>query len=236
MTEQHPNFHQSLIHGCQEVSPFLVGSIQAPTNDMLSFGKANHDFFQTLYLSIKQEKPEAGHSYWLTRTWDSVVWQPIYVAFVSVYGFRTIPDLLQFGQSQRNALVSGFCFADETHHHGEIPDLITQIGQQLTALLESYRTTMDELFRCRPGFTRQLLIDLIIRTATRLAQFAPEFTLQDVQQQAFMWLAALGLPTERVSLITQTDSGFFYIRKSCCLVYKTEAGKLCDDCPRAHQD
>lgn len=236
MNDDHPEFHDQLFQACLQVSPYLVGSIGKPNDANLQGGQDNAAFFSELYQNIAESSPEAGHSYWLSRTWDVSVWQPVYIAFISVYGFHTAPNFTQFSQQRNGDYVAGFHFFNHEHQHASIPDLITIVGKQLAHLLEDYRHQIDRLYRCRPGFVRHLLVDLIISCCIRASKIIPNFTQQQIKQHAQLWLTALDLPTERIDAIYQQEHDIYYPRKSCCLVYKTKSGQLCADCPRHYKN
>ncbi|CCN32996.1 conserved hypothetical protein [Vibrio nigripulchritudo SO65] len=230
-------FHQQLFSACEQISPYLAGHINQPDERMLRYNHCNEAFFAQLYSSLKTAHPEAGNGYWLTRCWDLATWQPLYIAFISVYGFRTLPDFHEFGQSQMGTFVAGFCFASSSHRHGEITELVPHAAEQLSQLFESYRVQLDEQYRCRPGFVKHLLADAIINCCLKLKAFDPSLSLDDVRNNAAMWLSAFQLPLDQIANIresnNQEDNGMIsYVRKSCCLVYKTTQGTLCEDCPR----
>ncbi len=63
--------------------------------------------FKSCIVSFLKRNPEAGRAYWLTRTWDLLCWQPIYVALVSstVFNRSRIWNIAQYLQPR---FVRGF--------------------------------------------------------------------------------------------------------------------------------
>ncbi len=226
------NFHHQLFDACEQISPYLAGSVSQTDNNMLRFDASNQAFFQQLYSQLQQQNPEADKAYWLTRSWSLATWQPIYIAFISIYGFNTLPNFFHFAQSQAGPMVTGFNFSCTSHQHGNMAELVPQAAAQLKPLFEQYRHELDSQFRCRPGFVNALLVDSLIKCGLRLRQFKPELSLDDVKQNAGLWLVSMELPLTQISKITERNQALFYTRKSCCLVYKTQEGSLCEDCPR----
>lgn len=226
------SFHQQLFSACEQITPYLSGKITEPDESMLRSHHSGEAFFNQLYSQLQVLHPEAGKSYWITRCWDLATWQPLYIAFISVYGFKTLPDFNSFGQSQMGSFVTGFCFSNQKHRHGEVQELVPEAALQLNVLFEEYRTQLDQQYRCRPGFVKHLLADAIVNCCLKLQEFEPQLTLDDIRNNAAMWLSAFQLPLDQISRIEEKQGALSYVRKSCCLVYKTTQGTLCEDCPR----
>ncbi|CAK2422067.1 hypothetical protein VCRA2113O415_170083 [Vibrio crassostreae] len=115
--------------------------------------------------------------------------------------------------------------------------MIPKAGEAILALTEFYRSQISEWTRIRPGFTNHLLADLLLGSLIKLQQHEPSLTNDYITAQAKLWLEACQLPESHLdSLKVDADSGMLkLIRVSCCLVYKCDSGKYCDDCPR-HPD
>ena len=80
----------------QAVSPSLVGKLGAsehPTASTVTFEHACSADIKGVYDAISKCSPEAKQAYWLTRTWDLLSWQPIYLSFISIYGCNGLPDI-----------------------------------------------------------------------------------------------------------------------------------------------
>ncbi|MCA2442013.1 MULTISPECIES: (2Fe-2S)-binding protein, partial [Vibrio] len=94
---------------------------------------------------------------------------------------------------------------------------------------------MNEWIRIRPGFTHQLMSDGILACLLRLQQHFPQLTDAIIKEHASLWLSALGLDERHIDALhgVPHEQPLNLVRKSCCLVYKCEGRKLCEDCPRA---
>ncbi|WP_087018352.1 siderophore ferric iron reductase [Thaumasiovibrio subtropicus] len=231
-------FFEQLFEHSQQVSPFLVGSIGHMPAESLQLGANDGEKIKQLYQNIAKANPEAGSAYWLTRTWDLLCWQPVYVAFLSIYGFKTLPDIARMGQSISLDGVAGFQFSDRTHTHGDEETLIPQAGEGLRRLFEHYREAVSEWTRIRPGFTRHLFADLILASLVKLQQFLPHIPSLYLREQGRLWLDACQLPMKLLDSLRvdpRTDR-LSLVRTSCCLVYKCEGQALCLDCPRHPQN
>lgn len=235
MSEQ---FFQQLFHYSKEVTPYLHGSIGVIEPGAIHLDNDINPIVQELYQTLSKVHPEAGKAYWLTRTWDLLCWQPMFVAFISIYGFHTLPNLRGMGQYVHSGFVTGYRFPDEQHVHGEIEDLIKEAGGQIREVYDFYQIQMSEWTRIRPGFTQQLMSDGVMSCLLRLQQNFPQFTNEMIQAQANLWLEALGLNTANVSSLYNVgeEQPLKLVRKSCCLVYKCEGRQLCEDCPRTDKN
>ena len=206
------------------------------TNDPLNW-KRDQQIVVDLYEQIKQKTPEADNSYWLTRTWTLLCWQPIYIAIVSIYGIKHLPNLDAFIQGREKSEMRGICFLSCLFQTGETPFLIQQAGRQLTRSFKYYQQLLDESYRCRPGYTQALLSDMLLIALQQLKQYSPDYLSADyILKQAELWLEAFNLPpiSDHNLVIDPISNEILFTRKSCCFVYKKEKGELCDNCPRIY--
>lgn len=235
MSEQ---FFPQLFQTSSEITPYLHGDIGEIGQEVIHIENDINPIIQGLYQQLSEAHPEAGKAYWLTRTWDLLCWQPVYVAFISIYGFHTLPNIREMAQHLKPCFVSGYRFADETHIHGKPEELIKEAGRQIRELFDFYQQEMSQWTRIRPGFTHQLMSDGIMACLIRLQQRFPQMTNTTLREHAILWLQALGLDANNSHSLYETslDQPLKLVRKSCCLVYKCECRKLCEDCPRLEKN
>ncbi|MEF1192735.1 siderophore ferric iron reductase, partial [Vibrio parahaemolyticus] len=86
-------FFPQLFQTSQTITPYLHGDIGRIESDAIHIDNDINPIVQELYRQLSETYPESGRAYWLTRTWDLLCWQPIYVALVSIYGFQSLPNL-----------------------------------------------------------------------------------------------------------------------------------------------
>lgn len=233
-------FFDTLFQHARKVTPYLDGQIaETPetTAPIVQPGQPSAEVIQALYRELQNAHPEAGAAYWLTRTWTLLCWQPIYVAFVSIYACRGLPMLSSMAQSVQPRFISGFHFGSMHYIQGNPQELITQAGQQLVTMFDEYREQMAQWTRIRPGFTQRLFADGILGCLIKLHHFYPDLAGDYLLQHAKWWLSACNLP-EKLLQPLHYDSNthsLTLVRTSCCLVYKCEGRGLCRDCPR-HPD
>ncbi|MGF1694338.1 siderophore ferric iron reductase [Vibrio lamellibrachiae] len=222
---------EQLMHAAKQVTPYLDGKVAPAENGMLMGDGDNRQLLTIMYQEIQSLHPEAKHSYWLTRTFSLLSWQPIYLAFIGIYGLKVAPDFSTMSQHYRNGLISGFHFDSGQCVNANKEALIIDVGQQLGGMVSRWQAELDELYRCRPGFSRQLLADFLLMSLIKVHDHFEAFTQDDVHSDAKLWLDAFQLPHRS---LTGFSSGelLTYTRKSCCLVTQTKEGRLCDDCPK----
>lgn len=234
------SFFDHLFEHSKQVTPYLDGHLAPLTSrdaSLIHIDHSNSQSIRELYLSLEKEHPEAGAPYWLTRTWTLLCWQPIYVAFISIYACRGLPDLAKMAQKVQPRFISGFQFESSNYSQGTEAELIEQAGKQLIELFEHFRMEMSEWTRIRPGFTRHLFADGVLGCVVKLHQFIPTLDEDYLMQQARLWLQACELPEKLLQSLNYHphSNSLKLIRTSCCLVYKCHGRKLCSDCPR-HPD
>jgi len=249
-------YHSTLQHDaltpmfdlCRHVISYLDGKLEDPvavTEHNQLPKKQNIDWLigeqqdlftiQALIDDLEKSNPDAGHSYFKARTWHLLCWQPIYIAFISIYGLKQLPDFTCFKQQRQHNAIVGFTFHSDKIANGQAEQLIPLAASQLAPLLEHYRTQLDSLQRCRPGYSGRFIADLILGNLLKVKNLVPDFSDQDVLKHAQLWIKAMGLPEKLLkSLKVKDGQTIDFVRTSCCLAYKVNS-KLCSTCPKAHK-
>ncbi|PQJ85019.1 siderophore ferric iron reductase [Aliivibrio sifiae] len=225
----------------KQVTPYLSGQLssQVSMDDEynIHISRDNSNVIEALYERLSQDSEEAGNAYWLTRTWDLLCWQPIYISFISVYQLHAIPDIQNMSQLVQSNFIAGFTFHDSELTFGSPEEIVPDVALQLMSLFDSYREAISLWTRIRPGFTNHLLADGLLNCILKLQTFQPELSNEYLMAQAELWLNAFNLPNKHLSSlkVDLVSNQLKLVRTSCCLVYKCNGRKLCDDCPR-HPD
>ncbi len=227
-------FFPQLFAASNAITPYLSGEFGNISRDAIHVDNDIGPFIRDLYIQLSEAFPEAGKAYWLTRTWELLCWQPIYIAFISIYRFNSLPNLYGMAQFVQPCFVTGYRFNDDSLIQGEQKKLIQDAGVQIKALFTYYQTQMNHWIRIRPGFTHQLMSDGILACLTKLQDHFPDLSNEVVREHAVLWLQALGLDTCNVQSLQEdsVNQPLKLVRKSCCLTYKCEGRKLCDNCPK----
>ena len=232
-------FFEHLFDYSKQVTPYLSGSI-APMPEEFSNEYFLHiDYpcsqnIQQIYKSIERAHPEAGSAYWLTRTWDLLCWQPVYVSFISIYALHGLPNVAHMRQEIQSQFVAGYSFDSTDHIHASEAELIEKAGNQLQQLFAFFREEMSQWTRIRPGFTNHLFADGILGCLVKLSKFAPQMPNAYLIEQASLWLSACNLSEKHLKglSVNEENGDLTLVRTSCCLVYKCDGRELCLDCPR----
>ena len=231
---QNNEYFEVLFESSKQVTPYLSGQLAADNGEGIHISRHHSETIQQLYQQLSLSSAEAGRAYWLTRTWDLLCWQPIYIAFISVYKLNAIPDIKNINQSMHPGFISGYRFHTSELIFGSNDELIAVVGLQLTALFESYRQAISQWTRIRPGFTKHLIADGLLNCIIKMQAYAPALSNTYLLGQAKLWLDAFQLPDKHLSglQVDPSTNALKLIRTSCCLVYKCESRTLCSDCPR----
>ncbi|MGO2509737.1 MAG: siderophore ferric iron reductase [Vibrio hibernica] len=237
--------YQQLFHFADHVTPYLRGELldqDAHFNanmgfeDKLFANKNNQDLLQEIYAKLQVAHPEAGHAYWLNRTWTLLVWQPVYISFISIYNLNALPSLSGMTQHWKGEanFVAGFTLQDVAMHDGTPEQLIEVAAAELKPLFEHYREQLDQHIRIRPGFTNHLLADALVVALLRLQDLHKDLPQQYIPEQAQLWLQAFDLPLKALQSLTfeLTTNQWRFVRTTCCMVYRCDGRDLCDNCPR----
>lgn len=234
----------SMFNLCRQVIPYLDGKFEALDSPMSLTTQAqqwlngNHYDQATIHAlqnDLKQHIPKAGNAYYQARTWHLLCWQPIYIAFISIYGLQKLPDFSCFKQQRQHNAIVGFVFQNNKMLTGSTEQLIAQAGTQLAPLIEHYRKQLDHVERCRPGYAHRFVADLIFGNLLKVKELIGDFSEQDIILHAQLWVEAMGLPRKLLaSLKCENDNKINFIRSSCCLADKINE-ELCANCPKLHK-
>ena len=240
------NVLEPLFMACKEASVHLSGTLnvdlRVPDNNtekhtLLLNGKAQDiDAIDYLYESLKSAFPNAGQAYWITRSWNLLCWQPLYIAIIAVYQCQQVPSFIGFTQQVRPLMVSGFSFSSSQVVTGQYRELIQQVGKQLKPLFEFYQFHLNEQVRCRPSFAKRLLADNLMIKLVGLQKQMPQFSSTEIIEHAHCWFDVLGLDKRLIDSFYMQKNSIEMKRSSCCLAYKTPTGKLCVNCPKNRPD
>lgn len=222
---------------CRQVYPHLDGKFQCTDNH-----KVDHHWIegstedvrviQQLHNKLQENTPNAGRVYWMTRSWNLLCWQPIYISFIAIYALKVLPDFSQFKQQYQHSSITGFVFKNGTIRSGETDQLIALACAQLCPLFEHYRLQLDSFTRCRTSYVQRLLADLVLSSLIKVRDNIELFNDSDLLSHAKLWLTELGIPEHYYHpLIKNNGSPITHIRTSCCLTYKAN-NDLCANCPK----
>lgn len=234
----------SMFNLCRQVIPYLDGQFEALSNPLtltsqgqwLSGEHYDQSTIHALQDDLKQHLPNAGKAYYKARTWHLLCWQPIYIAFISIYGLQQLPDFSSFKQRRQHNAIVGFIFNNNKMLAGKTEQLIAHAGSQLAPLIEHYRMQLDSIDRCRPGYANRFVADLIFGNLLKVEALVSGFNQQDILLHAKLWINAMGLPDKLLSSFKCTqDNTIDFVRSSCCLADKINEN-LCVDCPKLHKN
>lgn len=226
-----------LFKQCERVTPYLKGELGRSTKEMISTQGSNLVQIKSLYRGLQTNSPEAEKVYWLTRSWDLLTWQPLYLAFTAIYSMKSLPNLSHMAQHQKHGLIAGFRLNEAECTRGDYACLIHKAGQQLSQMFEHYRVELDLWLRCRPGFVQHLVADAILAKLLEVQKQHSEMTDSLVLHHAKLWLSAFNISNKHLAslYLSKLDNKLKLSRTSCCSVYKTKSGTVCDNCPRLRQ-
>ncbi|MZI93908.1 siderophore ferric iron reductase [Vibrio sp. CAIM 722] len=233
-----PRF-ELLFEKARSVTPYLDGKICSPDNNVLLSSPQKQPeisaWIKELYQALERNHPEAGSSYWLTRTWEILCWQPIFLSFIAVYDYElnAVPPISQIAQYRDDTFVTGYSFKNGQWKTSDHQGLIRHCAHELNVLFEGYREAMSDWTRIRPGFTRHLIVDAILTNVARLRATIDNFSDDDVIQEATYWLEALDLPLKHLDVYKRKEGTgtLRMVRASCCQDYRRDGGHVCCNCP-----
>ncbi|MDA9557834.1 siderophore ferric iron reductase [Vibrio sp.] len=237
---------ERLFHFAETLTPALKGEMLSSSTVpyVIKMNDECGGMINELYRRLQHHHPEAGKAYWLTRTWRLLTWQPIYLAFASIYGCQKVPALHSLEQRLDGAYIRGYQLPESDMKEGQQGTLIAFAAKELNVLFDHFYTEMNRSRRIGRGLVRQQLSDDILaciilmqkkmiqkeEKIRRESQFNNDYWLL----QAARWLKAFNLPQSSLSgLSVDIMTNTLMLRRTgCCLVHKCAKKTYCETCPK----
>jgi len=168
----------------------------------------------------------------VTYIWNSLCWQPIYLAFIGIYKLNIAPNFTGFSQAYQSGKIAGYGVPSLTGISGAREQLISSIGSQLHAIFEDWRLELCQAYTCRPGMSNKLTADSLMVALQHVQKMMPEMTTSALLVEAKLWLSAFGLSHRFIDGFEYSQSEVTYWRTSCCQVVKVNGTNVCANCPK----
>src|SRR5690606_38127447 len=146
-------------------------------------------FLGGLHAALQQTYPEAGAAFHAVRLWTNLIWQPAYVAVISVHLHGAVPDFSGLSQDRRGIYVDGFRLAGRSQRSGSIAEMVTDAAGQLRTATDAMLAEVNALERLRDTPARRLLAYRMAALMLWLGHRRRESN-DDVLGTAAQWFAA----------------------------------------------
>ena len=214
---------------------FMKGAPGAPLEGWYRIGGDNAGFLGGLHAALQQTYPEAGAAFHAVRLWTNLIWQPAYLAVISVHLHGAVPDFSGLSQDRRGIYVDGFRLAGRPQRSGSIAEMIADAAGQLRTATDAMLAEVNALERLRDTPARRLLAYRMAALMLWLGHRRREMSNDDVLGTAAQWFAALDLANHvALQAVPAGDGSDVLIvrRKGCCLDYLITPDRLCASCPK----
>ena len=179
--------------------------------------------------------PEAGMPYWAIRSWTLLVWQPVYLGVIGVYGLGVLPALTSIHQKVTGGNVAGFFFSDDRLFHASEQELVFKAAKGLRGFCDELFEEFSGIVRLKYAIAIRLFADTLLSIISDLNTIRPAFNNKEIQRLARNWLVAADLKNQSALTPIRLRDGREVLalnRKSCCLHYLRGGGELCASCPK----
>lgn len=214
---------------------FLDGAPGGPLPGWHVAGRDNSAFLDMLYGRLEATYPAAGQPFYATRLWTNLMWQPAYVAVLSVHAHGALPQFSGMAQAMKGIDVSGFRLAPGPQHKDDLEALIAEAGTQLRAMGDIVLAEINTLTKLKRVPAMRLLADRMLGLMMRLGSFVPGTSVADQHRFCALWLDAMGLKGQGKLESIGLDDGretVIIARKGCCLDYLAFPDTYCVSCPK----
>lgn len=218
---------------------FLQGAPGAPLPGQHVAGSDNRAFLETLYARLQETYPHAGQPFYAVRLWTNLMWQPAYVAVLSVHAHGGLPAFARMAQSVRGIDVNGFRLPSGPQIKDDTERLIARAGTELREMADTVLGEINTLTKLKRVPALRLLTDRMLGLMLRLNHFVPGTGQAEQRRFCALWLDAMGLTGQGdLETIALQDGRevLLIARKGCCLDYLAFPGTYCASCPKQDDD
>jgi len=228
-----------------KTSPGLRGEPGYGSPQTIRPGQDNRVLISAVYQDLQALYPEAGVAYFRARTWALLCWQPIYLALISIYGLKALPQgLTCLAQKRLPGLVCGFNLPAMEFIQDDRKRLIEQASRQIQVLTDELANQFIDVSHARLAMLERLLIDTFLETFLHVYPLFETSNVVNIRHEAAQWISGFGFdarPSNRANNKTCSDNhrivktgatGLQVNRISCCMHYRRDDGELCANCPK----
>ena len=119
-------------------------------------GSDNRQSLLALYQYWRQQHPEATHAYWWVRSWNMLIWQPVYLSVIGVHSAGIAISLAGFSQHCQRGIVAGFTLQPQRSDSQATADAINRSAAELTAFYQDMLTQLAQVITLRPVLAREI--------------------------------------------------------------------------------
>lgn len=224
-----------LIATAASLTGFMKGAPGGPLPGWHVPGADNSQLLGGLYDHLRLTYPKAGPAFWAVRLWTNLIWQPAYLAVISVHAHAAVPPLSGLSQSARGLYVDGYRLPNAAQWSGSVEEMIERAGSELGTITAAMLEEVNTFARLKPLPARRLLADRMLSLMVRLGQWQRHLPPATIRAYSDQWLAVLGLTGQGdLESVFLPDGREILIvaRKGCCLDYRIDPDKLCATCPK----
>lgn len=195
-------------------------------------GRDNRQSLLALYQYWRQQHPEATHAYWWVRSWNMLMWQPVYLSVIGVHSGGIAIRLAGFSQHCQQGVVAGFTLQSQLGVSQPIADAIPCSAAELAAFYQDMLAELVQVIPLRPALAGRLLADSLLSALLLCYRQASLMTAPQLLHWRQLWLDALGIDNAAPFYIDTHTRQPAFIRRTCCMHYLRADGDCCDNCPR----
>ncbi|MDR3098796.1 MAG: siderophore ferric iron reductase [Paraburkholderia sp.] len=179
--------------------------------------------------------PEAGRTYWASRCWGILIWQPVYLGVIGVHASQRALSLASLAQPIDEGWTREVHLPDHAPTAGDTGTLIGLTARGMAACCAQIHDDLTPVIRVNPVAARATLADVVLAALLAASKARPEWRHADIEALGRQWLAALGLEGCGGYFAFERSDGSPSLaleRQTCCYHYRRRDGEMCSTCPR----
>jgi len=214
--------------------PVQTGSLSSGPGQIMTSDMPQPSVHE-LVAYLQKAYPEAGPHYWSARAYSLLVWQPAYVAVLSVHLAGALPQLHGIGQAYRNGFVWGLTLPATTPYSADLDAMIPKAGRMIAQIAHVLGSSLTHDISIHHKFAARLLADCIMAALLIVQRQRPDLHNIVIRDRSQQWLEAADLPGCSGVVPIRLDDGRERLaleRRVCCQHFRRHDGGLCSTCPK----
>lgn len=225
----------ALMQEIEKIHPELSGRFVKKEDELFIYGSAETDYYiAKIYDYLQNTFPQAGKIYWSTVTWETLIWQPIYLSVLSVHFLAKAVCLENFALRIGTDSIKGYVLGKYPIFEAKEEELISFSGEQINSLCNMIYNSLVKVSPFSFKIAQKLQSDRIAFALSFYNKRSYLLKQQEMDIYINKWLSASSLPTKTSYTFKLNGrnpyKNFEINRQSCCQDFRVNGGEYCDNC------
>ncbi|MCJ8338677.1 MAG: (2Fe-2S)-binding protein [Pseudomonadales bacterium] len=198
--------------------------------ERLRLGDSHSPALKKLLQNLELQHPESGKLFYSHKCWQLIIWQPVLLSIISVYGLNRGLAFNKLHLQCHSLSIAGYQleFNPDDVIDGCTEQLISHCARGSATLIWDLYRQLNIECPLKQRFCQRLLSDQLLKALAQVPVFLPHLERAVFQQHIQLWMRHYQLPIRALKIDPRGE----IVRSSCCLEYLIEHSGYCTNCPK----